>query len=172
LFGLDSWAEILFLSAAFSAANTMLSRKLGIRRRMNEIQAEFKAYQKEVNEALKAKDEKKLERLSKNTERTNALMLEMTVMPWKSLLFSLPLFLLFTGDPWFTHYAGIIPSSFEGFSASLPFDIHPEAVFSLRVFAPATYGARGYFIVGVIFTGILLTFLEQKYDERMARKGP
>jgi uncharacterized membrane protein (DUF106 family) len=162
----EPWIEILLFAAAFSLLNTYLTRAMGIRKRMNHIQEEFKAYQEKYLAAVKAKDERKLEALAAESKRTNDLMMEMMIMPWKTLVFALPLFFLFTGDPWLTHYAGIIPSTYPAFATVLPFDLHPAAVYSLNILRSASYGPRGYFIVCLIFAGLLVSLLEQNYDRK------
>lgn len=170
MFGLETTFEIVVIAIAFSLANTGITRAMGIRRRMNEIQAEFKEYQKQITDATKAKDEKKLEKLSKDTERVNKLMMEMSVMPWKTMIFTLPLFFAFTGDPWFTHYAGLVPTSYPGFAITLPFNLHTDAVFALRILEQSVYGPRGFFVVAVLFAGIIVSVLEQNWDKRKEAK--
>lgn len=162
----EPWIEILIIGALFSLLNTFLTRRMGVRKRMNEIQAEFKAYQDKYAAAIKAKDDKKIEALASETKRTNDMMMEMMLMPWKTMIFALPLFFLFTGDPWFSHYAGLIPSTYPTFATVLPFDIHTAAVYSLNVFHSASYGARGFFIVCLIFAGLIVSFVEQNYDKK------
>jgi len=162
----EPWIEILAVGVAFSLLNTYLTRAMGIRKRMNEIQAEFKAYQDNYAKALKEKDDKKIAALAADSKRTNDMMMEMMLMPWKTMVFALPLFFLFTGDPWLTHYAGIIPSAYPTFATVLPFDIHTAAVYSLNIFHSASYGARGFFIVCLIFAGFVVSMVEQNYDKR------
>ena len=165
----EPWIEILLVGVMFSLLNTILTRRMGIRKRMNEIQAEFKKYQDAYAAALKAKDEKKIEALAADSKRTNDMMMEMMVMPWKTMIFALPLFFLFTGDPWLTHYAGLIPSAYPTFATVLPFDIHTAAVYSLNVLHSASYGARGFFIVCLIFAGLIVSMVEQNYDKKKAK---
>jgi uncharacterized membrane protein (DUF106 family) len=165
----DPVIEIFAISVLFSIVNTVLTRKMGVRKRMNEIQAYFKAYQDKYAAAIKSKDEKKIAAIADEAKKTNDLMMEMMLMPWKTMIFALPLFFIFTGDPWFTHYAGIVPSVFPDFAIVLPFDLHTAAVYSLNIFKEASYGARGYFIVGLIAAGLLISFAEQKYDASKAK---
>ena len=162
----EPWIEILLVGLLFSLLNTYLTRRMGIRKRMNEIQAEFKKYQDAYSAAIKAKDERKIEALAADSKRTNDMMMEMMVMPWKTMIFALPLFFLFTGDPWFTHYTGLIPSAYPAFATILPFDIHAKAVYSLNILKSASYGARGYFIVCLIFAGLVVSMIEQNYDKK------
>ena len=158
--------EILAISVMFSLTNTLLTRKMGVRKRMNEIQEKFKDFQERYNAAIKSKDEKKIAAMAEESKQTNDLMMEMMVMPWKTMIFALPLFFIFTGDPWVTHYIGIIPSLFPGFTFTLPFDLHTTAVYSLNVLHNAVYGPRGFFIVGVIFAGIIVSLLETNFDKK------
>jgi len=162
----EPWIEILIIGVMFSLLNTYLTRAMGIRKRMNEIQAEFKAYQEKYTAAVKSKDDKKIEALASESKRTNDMMMEMMLMPWKTMIFALPLFFVFTGDPWFTHYAGLIPSTYPDFVTVLPFDIHTNALYSLNILHSAQYGARGFFIVCLIFAGFIVSTIEQNYDKK------
>lgn len=166
----EPWIEILIVGVLFSLLNTFLTRKMGVRKRMNEIQEEFKKYQDSYAAALKAKDDKKLAALAEESKRTNDMMMEMMLMPWKTMVFALPLFFLFTGDPWLTHYAGLIPSAYPTFATILPFDIHTAAVYSLNIFHSASYGGRGFFIVCLIFAGLVVSMVEQRYDKKNKAK--
>lgn len=171
MFFFDSSIEIVLLAAAFSLINTLLNNKLGVRKRMTEIQEEFKVYQKHLSEAAKSGDESKMKKASEKSERMNQLMMEMMVIPWKTLVYALPLFFLFTGESWLTNYPGLIPSWFPGFVISLPFDLHPAAIFSFKFLQQASYGAKGFFIVGVLFASMIFSFIEQQYAKMAAAKS-
>jgi uncharacterized membrane protein (DUF106 family) len=169
VFGFDPVVEIVGLALVFSLVSAYLNNLFGIRKRMREIQEEFKAYQKELSEATKSRDEAKIKKLSDKSARLNSLMMEMTILPWKSLVFALPLFFLFTGDPWLTHYGGLIPLSYRGFSILLPFDLHPAAVYSLQFLHSSVYGPKGFFIVAVLGCGMVVASVEQNWEKLSGR---
>jgi len=93
------------------------------------------------------------------------MMQEMMILPWKSMVFILPLFFLMIGDPWLTHFPGIIIQNFSDFIITLPFNLHFDAIFSLRFMNAGTYGPKGFFIVCVVFSGLFLSLIEQQLDK-------
>lgn len=170
---IDPTIDIILCAVLLTLANVAATRILGVRKRMNEIQAEFKEYQKKISDASKAKDEKLMTKIYESEgERMNNMMMEMAFMPWKTIFISLPLFMIFTGEPWFTHFPGLMLTGYHGFQISLPFDLHPAAVYSLHILQNAVYGPRGFFIVSVLFAGMIISFAEQKIDAKRTNAKP
>ncbi len=155
---------------AFSLVSTTVNNLLGIRKRTKEIQDEMQKWQNDFKVASEKNDEKALKRLKEKEAQVMPMMQEMMLLPWKSMVVVLPMFFFMTGDPWFTHYPGIILQTFSKFLITLPFDLHLSAVFSLGVFNPAVYGPKGFFIVCVLFAGIVTSIAEQQIEKLFKTK--
>ncbi len=168
------YAELtLFIAAvAYVAFTVFLNKKLGSRDRLKTLQREINSFQKEMKEASDKKDEKKLKQLSLREKEVTSYMMEMMWLPWKSLVFILPLFFLFIGTNGFLgiSYDGLLKQWYPDFVAVLPFGLHLPEIFSLRVLSPSVYGPRGFFIVCAVFAGILIELGLSRWEAAQAAK--
>jgi uncharacterized membrane protein (DUF106 family) len=157
-------------SFLYVGATIWFNRFTGTRQKMKKIQAETSAYQKELAEAAKANDEKKMERLKLREKEVTGKMMEMMWLPWKSMVFILPAFFLLIGTSGFLgiNFPGLIPSAFPDFIIVLPFGIHLPEILSLNVLNPSVYGARGYFIVWAIISGFILEAVVSRFEKQAA----
>lgn len=164
---------ILFVAAvAYVAATVFLNKKIGSRDRLKQLQREINSYQKELKDAAAKNDEKKLKQLSLREKEFTGYMMEMMWLPWKSLIFILPLFFLLIGTNGFLgiNYEGILKSWYPDFTIVLPFGLHLPEIFSLRVLSPSVYGPRGFFIVCAVFAGILIELALSRLEAQQAAK--
>lgn len=132
---------------------------------MKEIQEEMKKFQDDMKKAAEQKDEVALKKLKPREEQTMALMQEMMILPWKSLIVMLPLFFLFIGEGFITHYHGLLFDWFPAFSIMLPIDLHFHAIFSLQIFQQASYGPKGFFIVSTVFFSMIISLAEGRLEK-------
>ncbi|MEM4254896.1 MAG: EMC3/TMCO1 family protein [Candidatus Norongarragalinales archaeon] len=148
----EAWIEIAFVSLLFSIAAFAANKTLGQRDKVKELQKETQAYQKEMQKAVLAKDEKKIEELQKREKEVNEKMMQMLMLPWKASIVMLPI-------AWIL-ISFVLPFFYKGFVILLPFDIHLGALLSwtfyTNVFRTAAYGTTGFFIVCSIVFGLLL----------------
>ncbi len=152
LLGLEPWIEIFAWSLLFSIAAFAANKTLGQRDKVKALQKETQAYQKEMRDALVAKDEKKTAELQKRDKEMNDKMMQMLMLPWKASIVVLPI-------AWIL-IAFVFPSLYKGFVVLLPFDIHLSALLSWTFYSnilrTAAYGTTGFFIVCSIVFGLVL----------------
>ncbi|MFA6048959.1 MAG: EMC3/TMCO1 family protein [Candidatus Micrarchaeia archaeon] len=168
---LENAAALIFAAACgFSIVSQLLNIKMGIKKRTKEIQDEIKGFQEEFKKASEKNDEVALKKLKAREEQVMGMMQEMMLLPWKSMIFVMPMFFLLIGEPFLTHYPGFLMEAFKGFVIFLPFDLHVDAVFSLQIIREAAYGPKGFFIVSTLFTGMLYSVLEPKVAKIFQKK--
>lgn len=152
LLGLESWIEIALFSLLFSLIAFAANKTLGQRDKVKELQKETQAFQKEMRDAIIAKDEKKVEELQKRDKEMNEKMMQMLLLPWKASIVILPI-------AWIL-ISFVLPPLYPVFVVFLPFDIHLHAILSWtfysNIFRTAAYGTTGFFIVCSIVFGLLL----------------
>ncbi|MBI5229144.1 DUF106 domain-containing protein [Candidatus Micrarchaeota archaeon] len=169
------WLAIFFLALIFSLASFEINRKVGNRKRVKEIQKQMNEMQKELQEATKKKDEALLKRLEAKQTELPKLMMEMFSLQFRPLVVVIPLFFLFIGTNGFLgiDFNGIVRILYPNFSITLPFGLHLNEVFSLRILSHSTYGARGFFIVCLMFWGATIELLYTNLvEKKRARKVP
>ncbi len=141
---------IIFLSAAFfSVITSFISRKTGIKQKTDSIQKAMKDYQKEMNEAVKRDDKKRLEELKAREPEVMKMMNEMMFLPFKNMIFVIPLFLIFME---------VVNGTFRGFLVDLPIALHLNGneLLGLNIFKSSVYGPRGFFILSSIVSGMVI----------------
>jgi len=152
LLGLEPWIEIFLWSLLFSIVAFAANKTLGQRDKVKAIQKETQAYQKEMRDAMVAKDDKKTAELQKREKEMNEKMMQMLLLPWKASIVVLPI-------AWGL-IAFAFPSFYKGFVILLPFDIHLGAILSWtfyeNIFRQQAYGTTGFFIVCSIVFGLVL----------------
>lgn len=152
--------EISLISAAFAVVAAVINRKLGNRKRLNEIQREMKDYQRELKQATERRDEAALKNLKARETQVMAMTKEMLFLPFKPMIVVLPLFFIAL---W------ALGAAFPAFSIQLPVALHWNELLSLQILRPSTYGVRGFFIVVAILAGIVIEIVFQAHDKIKAR---
>ena len=160
-FGIDDTAAIMLWSLVFSIISFEAARRLGNRKRQKEIKAEIDSFQKEMNKALKEKDDAAIKRLEVRQKQVTDMMTEMMMLPMKSMIVAIPLFLI---------TISLIQQNFPSFVITLPFGIHIDEITSLRILSPSVYGPRGFFIVSSIFWGMVVEMVYSKKFEKKPTK--
>ena len=156
-FGIDNTAAIMLWSLVFSIVSFEATRRLGNRKRQKEIKAEIDAFQKEMSKAVKEKDQAALKRLEPRQKQVTEMMTEMMMLPFKSMIVVIPLFLV---------VISLLQQNFPGFTINLPFGLHLPEIFSLRILSPSVYGPRGFFIVSGMFWGLIIEAIYSKKFEK------
>lgn len=160
------------LSFIYVGASLFINQAIGSRPRLKFIQAQVKQYQDQFKKATAANDSKLLAELANREKEITAYMGEMMVLPFKSLIFIIPVFFVFIGFNIFGFkYAGFVPSTYPDFSIVLPIGLHLGQIFSLQILQSTVYGARGYFILSGVVAGIILEALYSRYEAMVAGKA-
>lgn len=160
-FGIDDTVAIMLWSLVFSIISFESARRLGNRKRQKEIKAEIDAFQKEMNRAMKEKDQAAIKRLEPRQKQVTDSMTEMMMLPMRSMIVAIPLFLV---------VISLVQQNFPSFIITLPFGIHIDEITSLRILSPSVYGPRGFFIVSSIFWGMLIEMVYSKAFEKKPAK--
>ncbi len=176
-------AVIAAVAVLYAGASIYIGNNFGGRKRLKILQKDMQTYQKEVAEATKSNDEKKIKHLQLREKEMMGMMTEMMILPWKSAIFILPIFFLLIGTSGFLgiHFAGTVPPLFPGFEATLPFEIHIGGLLAgvsinplswinlpLNFIHSGAYGSRGFFIACVIVAGIVLEAVVSKFENKPA----
>ncbi len=147
------WTGGVLLALVFALASFAISRTLGNRRRVKEIQKEINGFNAELKKAADSKDEKKVKQLTERESQVTKLMWEMMGYSFKPLLVLLPLF-------WIA-YEFVLPALFApGFIVHLPFSLPSNIMF----WEPWKdyLGARGLFIYSLVVMGMVLELIATK----------
>ncbi|MFH1750123.1 MAG: EMC3/TMCO1 family protein [Candidatus Micrarchaeota archaeon] len=160
IFGLPEWVLIFLSAVFFSALTSFISRKTGIRQKTDHIQKTMKEYQKEMADAVKRDDKKKLDELKVREPEVMKMMNEMMFLPFKNMIFVIPLFLGFMF---------VLQSNFQTFLVELPIALHMNGneLFGLNIFHNSHYGPRGFFILSSVVTGLVI---EQIWSKVLKKK--
>ncbi|MBI5177394.1 hypothetical protein HY995_04905 [Candidatus Micrarchaeota archaeon] len=164
-----AWLYILLAALAYALFTVTLNKAMGIRDRQKFLQREVNAYQRELGEIAKTNDEKRLEILKTREKDVQGYMFEMMLLPWKSFIFIIPVFFLLIGTNGFLglHFSGLLNGWFSDFVTTLPIGLHLNEIRSLRILSPSVYGPRGFFIVCVIFAGLLIEAVFSRVEKRL-----
>ncbi len=152
--------------AALAVGYTLLSQfiimKIGNPKRIKEIQAESTRLSKEMQEAGKSKDEKRLEALNKEYETFMPKLTEMMIIQMKPMIVILPLLFVLTPA---------VKSFFEGFIITLPFSL-PIVIQHFEKFPNwrDTFGSYGWFWICVIFSGLAISLIKGQWEKHMGPK--
>lgn len=159
----DPVVTIAVISLIFSVVSTLANHKIGGRSRVKQLQKEVNDFQKRFEKATKEKDEKELEKLKILEPEVMSKMQEMLILPIKSMVVILPLFFIFIAGIQYLH-----PS----FLITLPFAIHVNEIFALKMFEPSVYGSRGFFIVCSIVFNLAFEALYSNFFEKQNKNKP
>lgn len=170
----DAWLVIFLASLVYVIISLFLNRMLGARQRLKQLQKLVNDYQKQVSEATKANDEKKLKELSLRDKEMMGYTKEMFVLPLKSMVIIIPVFFILIGTSGFLgiNFQGIIPGAYPDFVITLPIALHLSEVFSLQILASSIYGPRGFFVVAAIFWGLLVEAVASQVEKRLEKPSP
>ncbi len=164
--------DLLLITAAalaYSVFSLVLQYTLGNRRRVTEIQKEMQTMQKEFQAAAKKGDEHELKRLEEKQKHMSGLMMESMKHQFKPLLVILPTFMVLFGG---FGFAGVLNIWFPQFSQVLPIALHLDSqeLLGLNILHDSVYGVRGYFLVVLFFSGLLLQAVATPFAERLFKK--
>ncbi|MBI5635350.1 DUF106 domain-containing protein [Candidatus Micrarchaeota archaeon] len=170
----DAWTVIFFVSLAYVIVSLFLNRMLGARQRLKQLQKLVNDYQKQVTEATKAKDERKLKELSLREKEMMGYTKEMFILPLKSMVVIIPVFFILIGTSGFLgiNFNGLIPGAYPDFRTTLPIALHLNEVFSLKILANSVYGSRGFFVVAAIFWGLIVEAVASQVEKRLEKPSP
>lgn len=147
MFFADATVEIAVWAVLFSILSFYINYRWGNREKVKQIQKEVQTYQKKMADAVKSKDDKKVQELQNQDREMMEKMQQMMLMPLKTMIIILPLFLI---------VITIIASTYPGFVIQLPVGLHIEEILSLKILQSSLYGPRGYFIVVSIVANLIL----------------
>ncbi|HII38808.1 TPA: DUF106 domain-containing protein, partial [Candidatus Micrarchaeota archaeon] len=136
------------------------NRTWGERKKLQAIQKQMNAFQKEYAAAMKSKDERKLKEMEVREKEIGALTKDMLILPFKAMIVILPLFLI---AMW------LLESMFSQFKIILPIGLHLGELLSLNVLHESVYGVRGYFIVSSAIVSIVIEMVWSQVEKMMEK---
>ncbi|VVB57056.1 Uncharacterised protein [uncultured archaeon] len=157
------WA-IGALAVGYALLSQFIIAKIGNPKRIKEIQAESTRLSKEMQEAAKSKDERRIEALNKEYEQFMPKITEMMVIQMKPMIVILPLLFILTPAVrgFFGEFVITLP-------VSLPIFIqHFEKFPNWR----DTFGAYGWFWICVIFAGLAISLIKGQWEKYKGNKTP
>ncbi|MBI5225065.1 DUF106 domain-containing protein [Candidatus Micrarchaeota archaeon] len=158
-FGLPDWTIIFASAAVFSVLTAYISRKTGVKQKTEAIQKSIKDFQKEMTDAAKENNQKKIDELKIREPMVMKQMSDMMLLPFKNFIFIIPLFILFTE---------VIHSQFPTFLQPLPIALHlnGQELLGLNVFHESHYGPRGFFILSSIVSGMVIEQIWNRFSKK------
>lgn len=152
---------ISLTAVVYSAISGHITKVWGNRTRVTQIQADMNRINNMMTEAVKRNDEKKKKEAEAEQARIPNLMKESMVLQFKPLIITLPIFFVAS---WFMR------SAFPEFQMKLAVAL-PIFIQNLDRFPNwrDTFGAIGWFILALIFSGLLFQFISGKIEQ--IRKG-
>ncbi len=170
----DASIVIALASLVYVIVSLFLNRMLGARQRLKQLQKLVNDYQKQVTDATKNKDERKLKELSLREKEMMGYTKEMFILPLKSMVIIIPVFFILIGTSGFLgiNFNGLIPDAYPDFRITLPIALHLNEVFSLKILANSVYGPRGYFVVIAIFWGLIVELIASQIEKRLEKPSP
>jgi len=150
----------------YSALSLYITRTLGNRKRVKEIQEEMKR----IGDGLKKTDgtEAKRKEVEKEQEKIPGLMTESMILQFKPLVVILPIFavvsyLVKTFFPYFQIKLGFSVPTFPYYWMLLRFDLNSFPNWRDE------FGTFGWFILCLVFSGIFIQLITDAFEKR--RKG-
>ncbi len=162
---MDNQTTMLAIAAiamAYAATSFIIYQKIGNPKRIKEIQAESSRLSKEMGEAMKSKDDKRIDAINKEYEKFFPKMGEMMMLQFKPMLLILPIYIILTP---------IVKSTFDGFTIVLPVYL-PIFIQNLDKFPNwrNLFGPIGWFWLCVIFGGLAISIIKSQWDSFNAKK--
>ena len=154
---MDNQTTMLAIAAiamAYAATSFIIYQKIGNPKRIKEIQAESSRLSKEMGEAMKSKDDKRIDAINKEYEKFFPKMGEMMMLQFKPMLLILPIYIILTP---------IVKSTFDGFTIVLPVYL-PIFIQNLDKFPNwrNLFGPIGWFWLCVIFGGLAISIIKSQ----------
>ncbi|MFA5108442.1 MAG: EMC3/TMCO1 family protein [Candidatus Micrarchaeia archaeon] len=162
-FSIEPVYAVFAIGVAYYVASNFIMGKIVDRKKMNDIQEESKRLQKELNEASKKNDTKRLEEINKEYEKFMPKMLSMSFMQLKPLIIIIPALAILT--PW-------LRGQFSEFIIKLPFSL-PIFIQSFEKFPNwrDTFGAVGWFWICVLATSLAISLIKAVYNKLNKQYG-
>lgn len=153
---------IAAIAIAYTVISTWIMQKIGNPNRVKEIQKESQRLSKAMGEAVKSKDDKRIDAINKEYEKFMPQMGEMMMLQFKPLIIILPIIFIITP---------IITSTFAGFAITLPFSL-PIFIQNFEHFPNwrSLFGPIGWFWICVIFAGLAVSIIKSNLDKRNSKK--
>ena len=163
MFGIEPVYEIALIGALYSLASTFVMNKLVDRKKVQEMQEETKQLQKELSEASKSGDVKKIEEVNRRYEQFMPKMLKTQLEQMKPLIVLLPALAILTP---------LLKGAYATFVIKLPFYLpifiqHFENFPNWR----DTFGAVGWFWICVLAFGLGAYLIKSGYDKLGIKLG-
>ncbi len=165
---------IALIGSAYALVSTVIYQKIGSPKRIKEIQAESSRLSKEMNQAIKSKDDKRIDSINKEYEKFMPQMGEMMMLQFKPLIIVIPLIFILTP---------VITSVFAGFTITLPFYLpiflqRFDMLLNLSFLGDfntflnwrALFGPIGWFWICVVFAGLAISIINSQLDKRNSQK--
>lgn len=148
---------IAVIGVGYALLSTFIVQKVGNPKRIKEINAESTRLQKELDAALKSKDDKRIETVNKEYEIFMPKMMEMFVLQMKPMIVIIPLLFILTPA---------LRAWFSGFVIKLPFML-PIFIQNFDKFPNwrDTFGEVGWFWLCVIAAGLGISIIKSVYDK-------
>ncbi|MFH1306446.1 MAG: EMC3/TMCO1 family protein [Candidatus Micrarchaeota archaeon] len=160
-FGIDTVYIVAAIGVVYSLASRFLMNKLVDRNKAKEMQKEMKALQKELSEASKSGNSKRVEEVNRKYEKFMPKMLTTQFSQMKPLIIIIPALAIIMP---------ILKDTFVGFEITLPFSL-PIFIQNFENFPNwrDTFGPVGWFWITVILAGIgiyLITTIYTKVKQK------
>ncbi len=165
---------IAAIGVAYALVSTFIYQKIGNPKRIKEIQAESSRLSKEMNAAIKSKDDKKIDSINKEYEKFFPQMGEMMMLQFKPLIIVLPLIFILTP---------IIKHTFSAFTITLPFYLpiflqRFDMLLNLSFLGDFNtflnwrdfFGPIGWFWLCVLFGGLAVSIIKGGLDKMNSKK--
>lgn len=159
---LIAFFAITLTAVVYTAISNVLLKKLGDKKRQKFIQDEMNRINKLAIDVGKSGDEKRKKEAEEQQGRIPDLLKESMVLQFKPLVVTLPIFF---AASWAMRQA------FPTFQVKLAFAI-PVVIQNLDRFPNwrDTFGVVGWFILAIIFGGMLMQFVVGKLEEQLAKR--
>jgi len=147
---MSDWFVVVGAALVFACVSFAITRVLGNRRRVKQIQKEINDYNAELRKAAESKDESRIKAAAAREGELTKLTWEMMSFSFKPLLVILPLF-------WIA-YSWVLPAIAEPtFMVQLPFSVPSSLAFWQQW--KDYLGSRGLFIYSLVVIGLVLEFV-------------
>jgi uncharacterized membrane protein (DUF106 family) len=162
----------IYAIAAISGVYVLISRELmnrfGERDKLKAIQKEQGALNKEFQEAMKSKDDKKIEEINKKYEKFTPKIKEMIILMYKPFIILIPLVIIFpaVAKSVYPEFVIVLPFELPVFVQSFPYLFHLDIDGFINDFPHwrDTFGAVGWFWISVICLSMVFALVKKAYD--------
>ena len=150
------------VSLAYAILSFTIYQKIGNPKRIKEIQTESSRLSKAMSDAMKSKDDKRIDTVNKEYEKFFPQMGEMMMHQFKPMLLILPIYIILTP---------IVKATFASFTITLPFYL-PIFIQNLGHFPNwrNLFGPIGWFWLCVLVSGLAISIIKSQWDSYNAKK--